>query len=62
MGEAVVRLAPGELSPEALSGRRCVYPDQLDPGDHSQVLERLDVDGSAESRVMGLRILSFFRE
>src|ERR1017187_1812204 len=48
VGEAVVRLAPGELLPETPRGRRCVDPDQLDPGDDSQVFERLDVHCGTE--------------
>ncbi len=38
LGEPVVRLVPAKLLAEAPGGRRCVDPDQLDPGDHGEVL------------------------
>ena len=52
MRQAVVRLVPAQLPPEALGGRRRVDTDQLDPGDHGVVLERLYVNGSAEHGVV----------
>jgi hypothetical protein len=48
-----VRLVAAELSPQALGGCRCLDPEKLDSGDHGAVLERLDVHGGAERRVMG---------